>query len=103
MKFLLPSMLLVALSACSNAPDAPVNAPSTPAQKAAAAEAAEAEPSMDAAQREDVKQALQAEGKACAEVVDVQVREAQHAVDVICIERAGNATRVTHTIDAGVI
>ena len=104
MKALLFAMMFAAaLTACSKAPDAPQAVPATPAEKAAAIEAAAAAPTMDSAQREDAKQALQAEGKACADVVEIRAREAQNAVDVTCIEYAGSPGRVTHTIDLGAI
>ena len=75
----------------------------SPAETAAAREAAETAPKPDPAQIDELKQTLQSEGKACAQVIETHPREAENKLDVVCIETAGGTHRVTHTIDLGVI
>ncbi len=75
----------------------------SPAETAAAREAAETAPKLDPAQLTRVKEMLDAEGKACAQVVDIHPREAENKIDVVCVETIGGTQQVTHTIDLAAI
>ena len=104
MRTLLTMFVLgVALSACSRPPQEPAAVQMTPAEKARSLEAAAAAPTLDPSQITQMKEMLDAEGKACAQVVGIHPREAENKVDVTCIETAGGTQRVTHTIDLGSI
>lgn len=104
MKSLLTMMVFAgAVSACSNPQQEPAAAQMTPAEKTATREAAEVAPVLDSATMDGAKQTLLSEGKACAQVVALQPREAENKMDVICIETAGGTKRVTYTIDLGAI
>ena len=95
--------LCVALAACSSPPQETEVAQTTPGEKAAAIEAAAAAPTLDSAQIDEVKRTLQSEGKTCAQVVQINPREAENKLDVVCIESVGGTQRVTHTIDLGAL
>ena len=104
MKSLLTMMVFVgAVSACSSPPQEPAAVQMTPTEKSVAAEAAASAPTLDAAQMDQVKETLKAEGKSCAQVVEIHPRESENKLDVVCIETAGGTQRVTHTIDLGAI
>lgn len=104
MKTLLTMVTLgIALTACSSPPQQPAAVQMTPSEKARSLEAAETAIALDPAQIAEMKQMLDSEGKACAQVVEIHPREAENKVDVVCIETAGGTQRVTHTIDLGAI
>ncbi len=104
MKPLLIMMVFAAaLGACSSPPQEPAVVQMTPAEKAVAAEAAATALTLDSAQMDEVKQTLNSEGKACAEIVEIQPHEAENTLEVTCIENAGGTQRVTHRIDLGAI
>ena len=103
MKALLTTAFAVALGACSSPPQEPAAVQMTPAEKARSLEAAERSVTLDPSQITQMKEMLDAEGKACAQVLEIQPREAENKMDVVCIETAGNSQRVTHTIDLGAI
>ncbi len=104
MKTLLTMVVFVAvLGGCSSPSPEPAAVEMTPHDLAIAREAAEMAPKLDSAEVEGLKQTLQSEGKACAEVVEIHPREAENKVDVTCIESTSGTQRVTHTIDLGAI
>lgn len=104
MRTLLTMMVIgIAIGGCSSPPQEPAAVQTTPVEEAVVREAAEAAPKLDPVQVTQMKEMLDSEGKACAQIVEIHSREAENKVDVVCIETAGGTQRVTHTIDLGAI